>query len=154
MKINFTAEHQARLQTLALGMLFGGTKVKGLMGTDINVYQLINEVTIQTLTTLYGNLKKELEKIQSLDEWSMTDYQQRRAEELKTIAELVNLTIGYKRHQSQLYQEKAEINELKAQLKQLKESTLSPGDKIAALEKQIASMGGNVEETSTPVQAV
>jgi len=152
MRINFTTEHQVRLQTLALGMLFGGTKVKGLIGTEINVYQLINETTIQTLTTLYGNLKKELDKIQSLDEWSMTEYQQRKAEELKTVAELVNLTIGYKRHQAQLYQEKAEISELKAQLKQLKESTLTPADRIAALEKQIQGMGGDIEAEPAKVE--
>lgn len=112
--------------------------MKGKLGVNNNIYELIHITSINTLVDLNANLKKEISKIESLDEWSMTDYQQRKLQELKQSQELVNLLIGYKKFQEQQASAKTARAEMRAELKALKESAMSPQDRINALEAKLA----------------
>jgi len=144
-KINFTKEHLVKLKELATKMLFAGSTVQGLVGTQMSVHDLIHNATINTLITFNSNMKKEIERISSLDEWSMNDYQQKKLEILKETQEFVNLLIGYKKNQSELEADKSKLRELRAKQAELKESTLTPEDKLKALDEEIAKLSENVE---------
>lgn len=150
-KINFTQEHKARLEALALQMLMSNMTIKGPLGTNMNIQQLLHETTINSLQTMYANVKKEIEKINSLDTWSQTDYQQQKVKLLTDVQELINLIIGYKKYQAQLNNEKAELDSLKAELKELKKQNMTPEQQIKLIEEKINAMGGTVED-ETPTE--
>lgn len=145
-KINFTREHLAKLKELCVRSLFKGTMIKGLVGTTINIYDLIHNTTLNTLTSIHSNLKKEEDKIQALDEWSMTDYQQAKLVEVQKTREMVNLIIGYKRHQAEADNERAKLSQLKASLAELKAQAMTPEEKIKALEDAIEATSVNEVE--------
>lgn len=154
-KINFTPEHMARLKELAIEMLFRGFIFKGTVGTSLTVYDLIHNTSETTLIIFNGNLKKEIERVQTLDEWSMNDYQQKKLADTKETQEFINLLIGYKKNQAQLNADKAKLAELRAQYKEIEKSTLTPQDQLAAIKKQMKELGADdiedipvVEETS------
>lgn len=139
-KINFTAEHNARLGVLAAEALIKGTTFKGNLGSELNIYDLFHNCTVNTLTRYHGNLKKEIADIEALDEWSLTEHQQRKAANLKKNQELVNLLIGYKRSQEEKEANKSKLAEVKAQYAKLKEDTKTPEDKMKELEATMAAL--------------
>ena len=141
-KINFTEEHDRRLKELAIDLLFGGTFIKGLAGTEYSVFDILHAVTINTVTTMYSNLKREIEKIESLDEWSMTDYQQRKLADTKKMYEFLNLTIGWRKLQDQNAKIAEKAKELQKELKELELNSLSPEDKIKAKQKELDDLLG------------
>lgn len=145
-RINFTQEHESKLKELATDLLFGGTFIKGFTGTTYSVFDLLHNVTINTIVTMHGNMKKEVEKIENLDEWSMNDYQQKKLAESKKMAEFLNLVIGWRKFNEQVAEEKEQVKALKAKMKELKLSTMTPTEQIAELEKQITSMGGSLTD--------
>lgn len=146
-KINFTPEHDAALKAVALELLFGGIFIKGIAGTQYSVFDLLHEVTVNTLVTMYGNLKKEITKIEELDEWSMNDYQQKKLVESKKMAEFLNLTIGWRKYQDQVASDKEQLKALKAKMKELKLSSMTPAEQMKEIEDQILSMGGTLDDT-------
>jgi len=145
-KINFTEDHKKRLDELVLKMLYLGNTIKGFAGTEIDVFDLIHRTTIGTLQTTLSNLKKEVEKLENLDEWSLTSYQQKKLETTKDTVELVNLMIGYRKSEDQKASDAQTIKELKREMRILKTSQLSPEDQIKAMEEKIKAMGGNPTE--------
>lgn len=145
-KINFTLEHKARLEALALQMLMSNMTIKGPLGTNMNIQQLLHEITINSLQTMYANVKKEIEKINSLDTWSQTDYQQQKVKLLTDVQELLNLVIGYKKYQAQLNNDKAEIDALKAELKELEKQNMTPEEQIKQIKQKIAAMSGEIAD--------
>lgn len=144
-KINFTKEHLAKLKELATNFLFKGIVIKGAINTELTVWDIIHNTTLNTLSTIYANLKREVEKISNLDEWNMTDYQQKKLLALKEQLEFVNLVIGYKKYQVEVQTDRDKLKELKAKYAELKESTLSPTERLAALETEINSIENNEE---------
>lgn len=152
-KINFTADHLKKLQELSVKFLFDGTGIKGLVGTTTYIYDLIHNTTVNSLVKINVNLRQEVARIESLDEWSMNDYQQRKLVETKEMQELVNLLIGYKKNQEQIDANKAKVTDLKAKYKELKASTMKPEDQMKALEAEIAALGDTVEESTVPQAA-
>jgi chromosome segregation ATPase len=66
-----------------------------------------------------------------------TDYQQEKLEALKKQKELVNLIIGWKRHNLEIQEARAKKAELTAQLDELKESQKTPEDRIKELEAKL-----------------
>lgn len=139
-KINFTKEHQDRLGVLAAEALFNGTTFKGNLGSELNIYDLFHNCNINTLTRYHGLIKKEVADIEALDEWSLTDYQQRKAATLKKTQELVNLLIGYNRAKSEKEANRAKLAEVKAQYEKLKEDTKTPEDKMKEMEAAMAAL--------------
>ena len=144
-KINFTKEHLAKLKELAINFLFKGIVIRGAINSELTVWDIIHNTTLNTLSTIYANLKREVEKISNLDEWNMTDYQQKKLLALKEQLEFVNLVIGYKKYQVEVQTDRDKLKELKAKYAELKESTLSPTERLAALETEINSIENNEE---------
>lgn len=145
-KINFTLEHTARLKELAGEALLAGTLFKGNIGTEQTIYDLFHTCNVNTLTRYHGNIKKEVAEIEALDEWSLTDYQQKKAVRLKKNQELINLLIGYKRNQEQLATDREKVKALRAQYQTLKEATTTPEEKLKAIEAELAAYGPEVVE--------
>ena len=139
--INFTKEHRDKLMALAGEALVSGTTFKGSVGSEMNIYDLFHNTNIGTLTRIHGNLKKEITEIEALDEWSLTEHQQRKAARLKSIQELIFLLIGFKRKAEQDINTKSTAKELAAQIATLKRSTMTPEDQIKELEAKLTALG-------------
>jgi hypothetical protein len=139
-KINFTKEHFAKLQQLALGMLFNNEVIFTRMNTPLNIVELLHTTTIGTLNEIRLGLGKAIEKLENQDEWTSTEDTQAKLEGLKLRKELVNLIIGYRRFNLENEANAHKKAELEAKLKELEESQKSPADKIAELKAEIAQI--------------
>ena len=136
-KVNFTKEHYAKMQTLAFAMLVHNRTISTKMGQPLNIVELMHTQTINTLNGIRLGLGKQIETLESQDEWVATDYQQEKLEALKKQKELVNLIIGWKRHNLEIQEARARKAELTAQLDELKESQKTPEDRIKELEAKL-----------------
>ena len=136
-KVNFTKEHYAKMQTLAFAMLVHNQTISTKMGQPLNIVELMHTQTINTRNGIRLGLGKQIEALESQDEWVATDYQQEKLEALKKQKELVNLIIGWKRHNLEIQEARARKAELTAQLDELKESQKTPEDRIKELEAKL-----------------
>ena len=139
-KINFTKDHFAKLQHLALGMLFTNEVIVSKMGTPLNIVELLHTTTIGTLNEIRLGLAKAIEKLENQDEWTQTEDIQSKLDGLKLRKELVNLIIGYKRFTLENEANARKQAELEAKLKELKESQKTPEDRIKELEAEISQL--------------
>lgn len=139
-KINFTKEHYAKMKELAFAMLVANRAITTKMGQPLNIVELMHTQTINTLNGIRLAITKQIEDLEKQDEWVATDYQQEKLEALKRKKELVNLIIGWKRHNMEAAEAKAKKAELTAQLKELKESQKTPEDRIKELEAQLTAI--------------
>lgn len=139
-KINFTKEHYAKMKELAFGMLVNNEVVNTKLGQPLTIIDLLHTQTINTLNNIRLAIGKQIESLENQDEWTTSAYQQDKLEKLKQAKELVNLIIGWKRHNMEVAEAKAKKAELNAQLKQLKESQKTPEDKIKEIEEQLKSI--------------
>lgn len=144
-KVNFTKEHYAKMQTLAFAMLVHNQTISTKMGQPLNIVELMHTQTINTLNGIRLGLGKQIDTLESQDEWVATDYQQEKLEALKKQKELVNLIIGWKRHNLEIQEARARKAELTAQLDELKESQKTPEDRIKELEAKLQEID-NTEE--------
>ena len=139
-KVNFTTENKSRLEELATKFLFGNLPIQGPMGTSMRLNDLLHNTSISSLMSMNSHLKKQIASMSDLDEWSCTDADTWKLERLKETQELVSLVIGYKKWLA----EQEEISEKKAvlaaQIDSLKESQKTPAERIAELEKELASL--------------
>ena len=139
-KVNFTKEHYAKMKELAFEMLVNNDIVTSKLGQTLTIADLLHTQTINTLNGIRLAFGKQIETLENQDEWVASDAQQERLEFLKRKKELVNLIIGWKRHNIEVQEAKAKKAELNAQLKQLKESQKTPEDKIKEIEEQLKSI--------------
>ena len=139
-KVNFTKEHYAKMKELAFEMLINNDIVTSKLGQTLTIADLLHTQTINTLNGIRLAFGKQIETLENQDEWVASDAQQERLEFLKRKKELVNLIIGWKRHNIEVQEAKAKKAELNAQLKQLKESQKTPEDKIKEIEEQLKSI--------------
>lgn len=145
--INFTPEHRKELMDLAGEALISGAAFKGSVGSTINIYDLFHNCNINTLSSLHGNMKKEISKIEELDEWSLDDYQKRKAASLRKFQRLLFLLIGFKRKQAEDTNMKATAKELRARIATLKDELMTPEDRIKEAEAALAALGPVAAET-------
>lgn len=139
-KVNFTKEHYAKLKTLAFDMLVSNQSISTKLGQPLNIVELMHTQTINTLNSIRLSLGKQIESLESQDEWVASDYQQEKLEALKSKKELVNLIIGWKRYNLEIQEAKAKKRELTAQLEELKESQKTPEDRIKELETKLKEL--------------
>lgn len=139
-KINFTKEHYAKMKELTFAMLVANEAITTKMGQPLNIVELMHTQTINTLNGIRLAITKQIEDLEKQDEWVATDYQQEKLEALKRRKELVNLIIGWKRHNMEVAEAKVKKAELTAQLKELKESQKTPEDRIKELEAQLTAI--------------
>lgn len=140
MKINFTKEHFTKLKELAAQALFGGITIRTKMGQSLNIFELVHTVSINQLNEIKNSLAKQIEKIETGDEWTNPDAD--KIEGLKTTKELVNLVIGWKRFNMEKDANARKKAELTEKLAELKESTKTPEDRIKEMEAELASIEG------------
>ena len=139
-KVNFTKEHYAKMKELAFDMLVNNEVVNTKLGQPLTIVDLLHTQTINTLNNIRLAIGKQIEGIENQDEWTTSTYQQEKLEKLKQAKELVNLIIGWKRHNTELAEAKAKKAEFTQQLKELKESQKSPEDKIKELEASLKEL--------------
>lgn len=128
------------MKELAFEMLINNDIVTSKLGQTLTIADLLHTQTINTLNGIRLAFGKQIETLENQDEWVASDAQQERLEFLKRKKELVNLIIGWKRHNIEAQEAKAKKVELNAQLKQLKESQKTPEDKIKEIEEQLKSI--------------
>ena len=138
MKINFTQEHYAKLQSLAVEALFNKVVITTKLGQPLNIYELLHTTSINQLSEIKSSLAKKIEKMEETDEWVQPDND--RLEWYKNSKELVNLIIGWKRYNLEVEANKKEKEELSKKLNELKESTKTPEDRIKELEAQLKEL--------------
>ena len=139
-KINFTKEYYAKMKDLAFEMLVNNEVVTSKFGSSLSIVDLMHTQSVNTLNNMRIAFSKQINDLENQDEWAATDYQQEKLEALKRKKELVNLIIGWKRHNIEIAKAKAKKAELTAQLKELKESQKTPEDKIKDIEAQLSSI--------------
>ena len=139
-KVRFTKEHYVKMSSLAFAMLIANETISTKMGQPLNIVDLLHTTTIGTLNDIRLGLAKQIEKLESQDEWVASGYTQEKLESLKKQKELVNLIIGWKRYKLEAEETKRKKAELTEQLKNLKESTKTPEDRIKELETQLAGL--------------
>jgi chromosome segregation ATPase len=138
MKIKFTPEHMTKLKELAAQALFGGIVVRTKLGQPLNIYQLIHTTSINQLNEIKNGLVKQIEKIENGDEWTNPDNE--KLDDLKSLKEMTNLIIGWKRYNLELNENARKKEELSKKLTELKESTKTPEDRIKELEAQLKEL--------------
>lgn len=139
-KINFTKEHFNRMSVLAFAMLVNNETISSKMGQPLNIVELMHTTTVQTLNDMRLNVGKQIEKLESQDEWVSTDNTQERLEKLKKQKELLNLLIGWKRKKLEIEEAQYKKRTLTEQLNKLKEEQKTPEDRIKELEEQLAGL--------------
>ena len=137
-KINFTKEHEAKLDALAVKMLKENGIVRTPMGQVLNIVELMHTTSINQLNNIRTTLLKAIQKKEEGDEWIETDTSA--LDQMKDAKELVNLIIGWKRKNLEIAENKARKEELSKKLAELKESTKTPEDRIKELEAQLAEL--------------
>lgn len=139
-KVNFTKEHYAKMKELAFAMLVSNHTISTKLGQPLNIVELMHTQTVNTLNSIRLSLSKQIEDLEKQDEWLASDYQQEKLEALKKRKELVNLIIGWKRHNMEVAEAKAKKAELTKQLDELKDSQKTPEDRIKELEAQLKDL--------------
>jgi cell division protein FtsB len=140
MKINFTKEHQTKLENLAVKMLINNEVISTNFGQQLNVVEIMHTQTINTLNNIRIALGKHIENLEKQDEWVSDNTQQDLLDSLKEKKEFVNLIIGWKRYNIELAENNKKKEQLTKEIKALKESQKTPEDKIKDLEKQLSEL--------------
>ena len=144
-KVNFTKEHYAKMKELVFAMLVSNHTISTKLGQPLNIVELMHTQTVNTLNSIRLSLSKQIEDLEKQDEWLASDYQQEKLEALKKRKELVNLIIGWKRHNMEVAEAKAKKAELTKQLDELKDSQKTPEDRIKELEAQLKDLDATEE---------
>ena len=137
-KINFTKEHESKLDSLAMKMLKENGMVRTTMGQVLNIVELMHTTSINQLNNIRTSLLKAIQKKEEGDEWIETDTSA--LDKMKETKDLVNLIIGWKRYNMEIAENKAKKAALTAKLAELKESTKTPEDRIKEMEAELAEL--------------
>ena len=144
-KVNFKKEHFDKMKSLALTFLLDNKVVCNKFNQPINIVELLHCTTINSLNTIRLSLTKQIEALESQDEWASSSVSQVKLDSIKEAKELVNLIIGYKRHLVEVEEIAEKRESLSRELESLKESQKTPEDKIKELEAELSSLD-SIEE--------
>lgn len=144
-KVNFKKEHFDKMKSLALTFLLDNKVVCNKFNQPINIVELLYCTTINSLNTIRLSLTKQIEALESQDEWASSSVSQAKLDSIKEAKELVNLIIGYKRHLVEVEEIAGLRESLSRELESLKESQKTPEDKIKELEAELSSLD-SIEE--------
>ena len=138
----FTAAHLSELKEVYTELSFSGEVIDGPMGANkLSPYDILHNSSISSLQNVYIRLKKNIEGKSDLDEWSMSEYQQRQIKMMENWKQFVHLMIGYKKWQAENQSNATKKRELSNKLKQLKEDLLTPEEKLRQLQAEIDALG-------------
>lgn len=137
-KINFTKEHEEKMDSLAVKMLKNNEVIRTSMGQPLNIVELMHTTSINQLVNIKNALAKQIAKKEEGDEWVETDTSV--LDKMKETKELVNLIIGWRRKNLEIAETKSKREELTKKLTELKESTKTPEDRIKEMEAELAAL--------------
>ena len=137
MKINFTKEHEEKLDKFIVKMWKDDIIVTGKLGQPLNICELktLSPNSLNELKLIYD---KKISNLESKDEWINPEND--KLDLFKFIREGLNLLVGFKRKVIELEENARKKEELTAKLTELKESTKSPEDRIKELEAQLKEL--------------
>ena len=138
----FTKTHFDNLSQLIIEALFKDKTFYNNLNMPITVYDLVNNTTINSLTSMYSKALRKLNEVEQQNEWKETD-----TTELIKTTQLLNLLIGYKTYSSEVKERKEKRKLLEEKLNTLKEASKSPEEKIKEIEELIKSTSLNTDET-------
>jgi hypothetical protein len=137
MKINFTKEHEEKLDKFIVKMWKDDIIVTGKLGQPLNICELktLSPNSLNELKLIYD---KKISNLESKDEWINPEND--KLDLFKFIREGLNLLVGFKRKIIELNENARKKEELTAKLTELKESTKTPEDRIKELEAQLKEL--------------
>ena len=138
----FTKTHFDNLSQLIIEALFKDKTFYNNLNMPITVYDLVNNTTINSLTSMYSKALRKLNEVEQQNEWKETD-----TTELIKTTQLLNLLIGYKTYANEVKERKEKKKLLEEKLNTLKEESKSPEEKIKEIEELIESTSLNTDET-------
>ena len=142
----FTKTHFDNLSQLIIEALFKDKTFYNNLNMPITVYDLVNNTTINSLTSMYSKALRKLNEVEQQNEWKETD-----TTELIKTTQLLNLLIGYKTYSNEVKKKDKEKEKekklLEEKLNTLKEASKSPEEKIKEIEELIKSTSLNTDET-------
>lgn len=138
----FTKTHFDNLSQLIIEALFKDKTFYNNLNMPITVYDLVNNTTINSLTSMYSKALRKLNEVEQQNEWKETD-----TTELIKTTQLLNLLIGYKTYSNEVKERKKKRKLLEEKLNTLKEASKSPEEKIKEIEELIKSTSLNTDET-------
>lgn len=138
----FTKTHFDNLSQLIIEALFKDKTFYNNLNMPITVYDLVNNITINSLTSMYSKALRKLNEVEQQNEWKETD-----TTELIKTTQLLNLLIGYKTYANEVKERKEKKKLLEEKLNTLKEASKSPEEKIKEIEELINSTSLNTDET-------
>lgn len=138
----FTKTHFDNLSQLIIEALFKDKTFYNNLNMPITVYDLVNNTTINSLTSMYSKALRKLNEVEQQNEWKETD-----TTELIKTTQLLNLLIGYKTYSNEVKERKEKKKLLEEKLNTLKEASKSPEEKIKEIEELIESTSLNTDET-------
>ena len=138
----FTKTHFDNLSQLIIEALFKDKTFYNNLNMPITVYDLVNNTTINSLTSMYSKALRKLNEVEQQNEWKETD-----TTELIKTTQLLNLLIGYKTYSNEVKERKEKKKLLEEKLNTLKEVSKSPEEKIKEIEELIKSTSLNTDET-------
>lgn len=141
----FTKEHKEQLEKIVAKLVLGNVMFSGAAGSKYSIQQMIHDMTINTLKDMHARLKDQVRKLEDSDEWTMTEYQERKLKELQDNKEFLSLLIGYKIYLSQKAEAIAAKKTLAAEIERLEKEKMTPEERINALKKELESFS-DVEE--------
>lgn len=136
-RINFTKEHQEKLDKFVVKMWKEEIVVIGKLGQPLNICEL-KTLTPNSLNDLKLIYDKKISNLEAKDEW--VDPENDKLELYKFIREGLNLLVGFKRKLIQDREVEQEKNELDKTISELREASKTPEDKIKELEAKRAAL--------------
>lgn len=140
-KINFTKDHFSRMCELACNALLDNAVISTSLGQSLNIVELMHTTSINQLNNIKQALSKKIEKLEAADEW-VADANSEKIDDARLTKELVNLIIGWKRHNLEVAENKRRIAEIEKQLIDIDEATKTPEDKKKELRAELEALKG------------
>jgi hypothetical protein len=130
MKINFTKEHEEKLDKFIVKMWKDDIIVTGKLGQPLNICELktLSPNSLNELKLIYD---KKISNLESKDEW--IDPENDKLDLFKFIREGLNLLVGYKRKKIQIAENEAKKKQLDETIAELREAQKTPEDKLKEL---------------------
>ena len=136
-KVNFTKEHQEKLDQFVLKMWKENIVVFNTMNVPMNICEL-KELTPNSLNNLKLIYDKKIQALESKDEW--IDPKNDKIDLYRFIREGLNLLVGYKRKNIELNEIAQEREKLIAERNKLLESKKTPDDLIKDIDDKLKEL--------------
>lgn len=135
----FTEGHLVTLRDWVLdAVLDSNFYVSGPFGQQYTVFDLLHNLTVNSLRVLHKSLSKKVEDLKGGDSWGDTNL-----DAICTITkkkDLVNLIIGYKLWKEEQELNNQKIEQIEQQIADIKESQKTPEQLLSELEAKLKEL--------------